>query len=315
MMNAYPVCDVSCESNIHVISPCLTQPPRPLFFCNRSPIPHYSLSLCAQVILLLCLLFEGSDFFGVPAGDWCAYYNMHSANENYATGQYSWNPSTGQLDKTGNDPDSMITCATFDAVCPDHTGDCFDANHIVHGSDFLEIEYTFNDLEGFANNCLECEQFTYVHTTIIFNSFVFCQLFNEFNARSLFDDVLIFKGLHRNPIFSIVIVTTVLFQFIIVTFGGEFTRTSPLSAYQWMLTVCFALLTFPVGFLMRFIPVVEDESDYFDSGGLSSEITAKAIAAHALDDSKSRASWWDQLGGSRRGHHVPLPTDSSHANL
>ena len=46
------------------------------------------------------------------------------------------------------------------------------------------------------------------------------QLFNEFNARSLFDDINIFRGLQNNPIFSMVVVMTVFCQYIIVTFGG-----------------------------------------------------------------------------------------------
>lgn len=112
---------------------------------------------------------------------------------------------------------------------------------------------------------------SYVHKTLIFNAFVFCQLFNEFNARNLFDEVNCFSGLMENPIFIAVIFITVILQYAIVTFGGEWTRTSPLTQEQWMITVAFGLISFPVGFFMRFIPCPEDEADFFvdttDVGG------------------------------------------------
>ena len=60
-----------------------------------------------------------------------------------------------------------------------------------------------------------------------------------------------------------VIVLTILFQYLIVTFGGEFTRTSPLTADEWLETVAFGLISLPIGFLMRFIPVSEDENSFF----------------------------------------------------
>ena len=149
-----------------------------------------------------------------------------------------------------------MSCSTFDVLCgPDYSGDCFDVDHQVYVGNARIVLYNFNDLEGFEEHCVECIEHSYVHTTLIFNAFVFCQLFNEFNARSIFDDLNVFAGLHKNPIFSFVIITTAIFQFLIVTFGGEFTRTSPLSFEQWTWTVCFALFTFPVGFLMRFFPV------------------------------------------------------------
>lgn len=70
-------------------------------------------------------------------------------------------------------------------------------------------------------------------------------------------------GLTSNPIFLGVIVLTTVLQYLIVTFGGEFTRTSPLTADQWVETVAFGLISLPVGFIMRFVPVVESEDSFF----------------------------------------------------
>ena len=49
-------------------------------------------------------------------------------------------------------------------------------------------------MDHFAINCMECHDYEYVHNTLMFNAFVFSQIFNEFNARSIFDEWNIFKG-------------------------------------------------------------------------------------------------------------------------
>merc|ERR1719384_2054325 len=60
------------------------------------------------------------------------------------------------------------------------------------------------------------------HFTIIFNAFVFCQVFNEFNAREIGDKFDPLRNVSKTPIFVGVIVFTVMIQWIIVTYGGDF---------------------------------------------------------------------------------------------
>jgi hypothetical protein len=98
----------------------------------------------------------------------------------------------------------------------------------------------------------------------------------------------------------------VLFQYFIVTFGGEFSRTSPLTGDQWIMTIALALFAFPVGFFMRYIPMNESEDVFFNGSGLGGEVGKKM----SIDVELKNASWWDTLGGSRRGKHEALPTDS-----
>ena len=54
------------------------------------------------------------------------------------------------------------------------------------------------------------------HLTLLFNAFVFCQIFNEFNARSIGDDANVMTGLARNPVFLSIIIFTVIVQFVMV---------------------------------------------------------------------------------------------------
>uniref|UniRef100_A0A7S2DNG1 Cation-transporting P-type ATPase C-terminal domain-containing protein n=2 Tax=Octactis speculum TaxID=3111310 RepID=A0A7S2DNG1_9STRA len=101
-----------------------------------------------------------------------------------------------------------------------------------------------------------------VHYTLLFNVFVFCQVFNELNARSITNDMNILKDMHRNPMFQIILVFTVIMQYGIVQYGGDFTKTAPLDQTQWIHSVALGALTIPIGFLMRLIPVSENMNDF-----------------------------------------------------
>ncbi|KAI3777163.1 hypothetical protein L1987_46959 [Smallanthus sonchifolius] len=90
--------------------------------------------------------------------------------------------------------------------------------------------------------------------TLIFNSFVFCQLFNEVNSREMEkEDVL--DGIWKNKVFVSVIAATVIFQVIIVEYLGTFANTSPLTATQWLFSVFTGFLSMPIAVLLKRITV------------------------------------------------------------
>lgn len=111
-----------------------------------------------------------------------------------------------------------------------------------------------------------------VHMTVVFTTFVFCQIFNEFNARSIGDDCDIFRGLFQNPIFLFIIVFTCGAQYCLVQYGGDFVRTSPLDNHQWSKCIKLASLTFPIGGIMRIIPVADSENDFAPVSALISRV-------------------------------------------
>jgi len=74
-----------------------------------------------------------------------------------------------------------------------------------------------------------------------------------------------FSGMSKNPIFILMIAVTILFQYLIVTYGGEFTRTAPLTGHAWFVTILAASFTLPLGFLMRCIEIKESPADFYDS--------------------------------------------------
>ncbi|XP_068108974.1 plasma membrane calcium-transporting ATPase 2 isoform X4 [Hyperolius riggenbachi] len=72
------------------------------------------------------------------------------------------------------------------------------------------------------------------HYTIIFNTFVMMQLFNEINARKIHGERNVFDGIFRNPIFCTIVLGTFAIQIVIVQFGGKPFSCAPLQLDQWM---------------------------------------------------------------------------------
>ncbi|XP_062998124.1 plasma membrane calcium-transporting ATPase 4 isoform X4 [Elgaria multicarinata webbii] len=71
------------------------------------------------------------------------------------------------------------------------------------------------------------------HYTIVFNTFVMMQLFNEINARKIHGERNVFDAIFRNPIFCTVVLGTFVAQIIIVEFGGKPFSCSGLTLSQW----------------------------------------------------------------------------------
>ncbi|KAK9970926.1 hypothetical protein ABG768_026828 [Culter alburnus] len=72
------------------------------------------------------------------------------------------------------------------------------------------------------------------HYTIIFNTFVLMQLFNEINARKIHGERNVFDGIFSNPIFCSIVLGTFAIQAVIVQFGGKPFSCSPLNVEQWL---------------------------------------------------------------------------------
>ncbi|XP_062842717.1 plasma membrane calcium-transporting ATPase 2 isoform X4 [Trichomycterus rosablanca] len=79
------------------------------------------------------------------------------------------------------------------------------------------------------------------HYTIIFNTFVMMQLFNEINARKIHGERNVFDGIFRNPIFCSIVIGTFAIQIVIVQFGGKPFSCSPLDIEKWMWCVFLGL--------------------------------------------------------------------------
>ncbi|XP_057967927.1 calcium-transporting ATPase 9, plasma membrane-type isoform X2 [Malania oleifera] len=95
-----------------------------------------------------------------------------------------------------------------------------------------------------------------VKNTLIFNAFVFCQIFNEFNCRKP-DEVNIFSGVTRNHLFVGIVGVTFVLQIIIIEFLGKFTSTVKLSWKLWLASLAIGLFSWPLAVIGKLIPVPE----------------------------------------------------------
>ncbi|XP_056177002.1 calcium-transporting ATPase 10, plasma membrane-type-like isoform X1 [Syzygium oleosum] len=110
------------------------------------------------------------------------------------------------------------------------------------GRSLLNLE---NDTRDHANK---------VKNTLIFNAFVFCQIFNEFNARKP-DEFNVFKGLTKNRLFMGIVGLTLILQIIIIEFLGKFTSTVRLNWKQWIISIIIAFISWPLAVVGKLIPV------------------------------------------------------------
>ncbi|KAG2691984.1 hypothetical protein I3760_08G032000 [Carya illinoinensis] len=102
--------------------------------------------------------------------------------------------------------------------------------------------------------------------TLIFNSFVLCQVFNEFNARKP-DELNIFKGITKNYLFMGIVGLTIVLQVLIIEFLGKFTTTVKLNWSQWLISVIIGFMSWPLAVVGKLIPVPETPlSKFFHRG-------------------------------------------------
>ncbi|KAJ2553550.1 plasma membrane calcium [Coemansia sp. RSA 1933] len=90
--------------------------------------------------------------------------------------------------------------------------------------------------------------------TLVFNTFAWMQIFNEFNCRVLHNEANCFKGLHKNMFFVGILLISVLGQVIIVQWGSVAFQTTALSGKYWAFSIIGGLLSLPVGLVLRLIP-------------------------------------------------------------
>ncbi|KAL5219282.1 hypothetical protein ABZP36_019966 [Zizania latifolia] len=101
---------------------------------------------------------------------------------------------------------------------------------------------------------LKGENSDLVLNTLIFNCFVFCQVFNEVSSREM-ERINVFEGILNNNVFVAVLSSTVIFQFIIVQFLGDFANTSPLTFKQWINCIFIGFIGMPIAAVVKLIPV------------------------------------------------------------
>ncbi|RAL03104.1 putative calcium transporting ATPase (Pmc1) [Aspergillus ibericus CBS 121593] len=90
--------------------------------------------------------------------------------------------------------------------------------------------------------------------TIIFNTFVWMQIFNELNCRRLDNKFNIFEGIHRNYWFMVINALMVGGQVLIIFVGGDAFSVTRLDGVQWAICLGCAVFCIPWAAVLKFVP-------------------------------------------------------------
>ncbi|KAH7325667.1 calcium-translocating P-type ATPase [Stachybotrys elegans] len=92
--------------------------------------------------------------------------------------------------------------------------------------------------------------------TLIFNIFVWMQIFNEFNNRRLDNKFNVLEGVHRNKFFIFINLLMVGLQILIIFIGNRVFDITPggLDGPQWGISIGVAFFSIPWGVLVRIFP-------------------------------------------------------------
>lgn len=91
--------------------------------------------------------------------------------------------------------------------------------------------------------------------TILFNTFVFMQVFNSINMRKLSKTELnVFNGIFSNGYYLIIQLIIIIGQVLLVSYGGRAVRTQPLSYLQHLICVLIGASTLLIGYIVKLIP-------------------------------------------------------------
>lgn len=90
--------------------------------------------------------------------------------------------------------------------------------------------------------------------TLVFNTFVWMQIFNQWNNRRLDNKFNIFEGITRNWFFIGINVIMVGGQVMIIYVGGKAFNVVRLNGAQWAYSIVLGFLSIPIGACIRLIP-------------------------------------------------------------
>ncbi|RFU33301.1 hypothetical protein B7463_g3028, partial [Scytalidium lignicola] len=90
--------------------------------------------------------------------------------------------------------------------------------------------------------------------TMVFNTFVWMQIFNQYNNRRIDNKLNIFEGITRNWLFIGINLCMIIGQVIIVTLGGRALQVVRLNGAQWGYSIALGFLSITFAVIIRCVP-------------------------------------------------------------
>ena len=90
--------------------------------------------------------------------------------------------------------------------------------------------------------------------TLVFNVFVFMQIFKLINSRRIDNKLNILEGITKNNLFFLMMAIISGGQVLIIFVGGDAFKITRLNGPQWAISIVIGLMSIPVGLLIRLVP-------------------------------------------------------------
>ncbi|KAF9778977.1 Ca-transporting ATPase [Thelephora terrestris] len=119
--------------------------------------------------------------------------------------------------------------------------------------------------------------------TLVFNTFVFAQIFNSVNCRRLDNKLNVFEGILNNWYFIVVTFVEIFGQILIVFVGGTAFQVMPIPAREWGISLALGFASIPLGALIRYIPTPPLERAFIRLRLMSPEVILPITGPKALE--------------------------------
>ncbi|PFH53183.1 hypothetical protein AMATHDRAFT_138450 [Amanita thiersii Skay4041] len=90
--------------------------------------------------------------------------------------------------------------------------------------------------------------------TLVFNAFVFAQIFNSINCRRLDRKLNVLEGITKNFYFISITLIEIGVQVLIVFVGGAAFQVTPMPGREWGISIALGVVSLPLGVLVRLLP-------------------------------------------------------------
>ncbi|KAG6837246.1 hypothetical protein H0H93_012641 [Arthromyces matolae] len=90
--------------------------------------------------------------------------------------------------------------------------------------------------------------------TLVFNAFVFAQIFNSFNCRRLDRKLNIFEGMLKNNYFLAITAIEVGVQILVVFVAKDAFQVTRIGGREWGISLALGIVSIPLGALIRLLP-------------------------------------------------------------
>jgi Ca2+-transporting ATPase len=101
--------------------------------------------------------------------------------------------------------------------------------------------------------------------SVIFNTFIFCQIFNLINSRVVEQNMSVLDGLFQNVHFIAIFLALIGIQVLLVAFASEKIEIEKLSYIDWLISVGFGVGELVIGFFIRLIKFPDHTIHKLDS--------------------------------------------------